>query len=272
MQTYLDLLTDVLNHGVKKQDRTDTGTLSVFGRQIRFNLEEGFPLLTTKRVHWKSVVGELLWFLGASKYGLYAHSLRETYGVTIWDEWDDGTGGLGPIYGSQWRSWGSWDNGEFGLGIDQLAAVINTLKTDPDSRRMIVSAWNVSELGYMALPPCHMMFQFYVVDGKLSCMMTQRSADIFLGLPFNIASYALLTHMVAQVTGLGVGELIISIGDLHLYSNHILKSLEQLEREPMPLPKLFLSPGITDIDDFTPGDIVLVNYQHHPTIKAPVAF
>lgn len=268
MQTYLDLLTEVLNHGSAKSDRTGTGTLSVFGRQIRFNLEKGFPILTTKTVHMKSVVGELLWFLegGDSLGDMYASELREKYGVTIWDEWAGEGGNLGPIYGAQWRSW----VGDSKV-VDQLADVIETLKTNPSSRRMIVSAWNVSELEDMALPPCHVMFQFYVVDGKLSCMMTQRSADIFLGLPFNIASYALLTHMIAQVTGLGVGELIISIGDLHLYSNHILQAAEQLERTPMQLPKLFLSPGVTDIDGFTPGDIVLVDYKHHPSIKAPVA-
>lgn len=269
MQTYLDLLDELLKKGNPKSDRTGTGTLSVFGRQIRFDLEEGFPILTTKTVHMKSVVGELLWFLeGGLGFGaMYATDLREKYGVTIWDEWACEDGYLGPIYGAQWRRWGATS----ALGFDQIAEVIETIKTNPDSRRMIVSAWNVSDLDQMALPPCHVMFQFYVVDGKLSCMMTQRSADVFLGLPFNIASYALLTHMVAQVTGLGVGELIISIGDLHLYSNHILQAAEQLERTPMPLPKLFLSPGVTDIDQFTPEDIVLVNYKHHPSIKAPVA-
>lgn len=268
MESYKKLLAEVLTEGKVKTDRTGTGTFSVFGRQFRHDLSTGFPLLTTKSVHFKSVVGELLWFLaGRAPDGLNSLYLKEVYGVTIWDEWGDEFGNLGPIYGVQWRSWSTYTGGE----IDQLKDVIEEIKSAPDSRRMMVSAWNVAQLNSMALPPCHVGFQFNVSDGKLSCHMYQRSADIFLGVPFNIASYALLTHMVAQVTDLEVGDLIISFGDLHLYQNHIVQARQLLDRAPKQLPLLALNPSVTDIDDFKPDDIWLLGYNPHPKIKAEVA-
>ncbi len=259
---YEDLLRRVLDEGTAKSDRTGTGTVSLFGHQMRFDLAEGFPLITTKRVHLKSVVYELLWFLrGDSNVGW----LRD-HGVTIWDEWAAPDGELGPVYGVQWRSWPT-PSGEH---IDQLAGVIETLRTDPDSRRMIVSAWNVADLPRMALAPCHAFFQFYVADGTLSCQLYQRSADMFLGVPFNIASYALLTHMVAAQTGLEVGEFIWTGGDCHIYTNHLEQVREQLGREPYPLPTLTLKPR-ESIFDYTFDDVTVHGYTHHPAIKAPVA-
>ena len=263
MQVYLDLLRHVLTTGQRKADRTGTGTLSVFGHQMRFDLQAGFPLVTTKRVHFKSVAHELLWFIRGDTNTRY---LREN-GVTIWDEWADANGELGPVYGKQWRSWPAPD----GRSIDQLAQVIAQIKANPDSRRHIVSAWNVADLPAMALAPCHCLFQFHVADGKLSCQLYQRSADLFLGVPFNIASYALLTHMVAQVTGLEPGDFIWTGGDCHLYLNHLDQVREQLSRAPFPLPTLRLNPAVTRIDDFVFEDIELLGYQHHPAIKAPVA-
>ena len=255
---YFDLINDILENGIEKSDRTGTGTISVFGRQVRYNLEDGFPILTTKRVHWKSVVGELLWFL---KGDTNIKWLKEN-GISIWDEWADKDGNLGPIYGHQWRSWN---------GLDQIKQLIQQIKTNPDSRRLIVSAWNVGDIPQMALAPCHTMFQFYVVNSKLSCQLYQRSCDALLGNPFNVASYALLTHMIAQVCGLGVGEFIHTFGDLHIYSNHREQLKEQLSRTPYPMPKLILNPEVKDIDSFTFEDIKLENYQHHPAIKAKVA-
>ncbi|HLI18187.1 MAG TPA: thymidylate synthase [Rhodanobacteraceae bacterium] len=263
MQTYLDLLRDVLEHGARKGDRTGTGTLSVFGRQIRMDLEKGFPLLTTKKLHVKSIVHELLWFLRGDTNVAY---LKER-GVSIWDEWADANGDLGPVYGKQWRAWPAPD----GRNIDQISRVIEQIKRDPDSRRMIVSAWNVGELDKMALAPCHALFQFYVADGKLSCQLYQRSADIFLGVPFNIASYALLTCMIAQVCGLERGEFVHTFGDLHLYSNHVEQAREQLTRRPRPLPKLVLNPDVRSIFEFRYDDIRVVDYDPWPAIKAPVA-
>ena len=263
MQVYLDLLRHVLTTGQRKADRTGTGTLSVFGHQMRFDLQAGFPLVTTKRVHFKSVAHELLWFIRGDTNTRY---LREN-GVTIWDEWADANGELGPVYGKQWRSWPAPD----GRSIDQLAQVIAQIKANPDSRRHIVSAWNVADLPAMALAPCHCLFQFHVADGKLSCQLYQRSADLFLGVPFNIASYALLTHMVAQVTGLEAGDFIWTGGDCHIYLNHLDQVREQLSRAPFPLPTLRLNPAVTRIDDFVFEDIELLDYQHHPAIKAPVA-
>ncbi|MGB7398189.1 MAG: thymidylate synthase [Candidatus Macondimonas sp.] len=263
MQVYLDLLRHVLTTGQRKADRTGTGTLSVFGHQMRFDLQAGFPLVTTKRVHFKSVAHELLWFIRGDTNTRY---LREN-GVTIWDEWADADGELGPVYGKQWRSWPAPD----GRSIDQLAQVIAQIKANPDSRRHIVSAWNVADLPAMALAPCHCLFQFHVADGKLSCQLYQRSADLFLGVPFNIASYALLTHMVAQVTGLEPRDFIWTGGDCHLYLNHLDQVREQLSRAPFPLPTLRLNPAVTRIDDFVFEDIELLGYQHHPAIKAPVA-
>lgn len=263
MQVYLDLLRHVLTTGQRKADRTGTGTLSVFGHQMRFDLQAGFPLVTTKRVHFKSVVHELLWFIRGETNTRY---LREN-GVTIWDEWADANGELGPVYGKQWRSWPAPD----GRSIDQLAQVIAQIKANPDSRRHIVSAWNVADLPDMALAPCHCLFQFHVADGKLSCQLYQRSADLFLGVPFNIASYALLTHMAAQVTDLEPGDFIWTGGDCHLYLNHLDQVREQLSRAPFPLPTLRLNPAATRIDDFVFEDIELLGYQHHPAIKAPVA-
>jgi thymidylate synthase len=253
----------VLTGGVEKSDRTGTGTLSTFGYQMRFDLRQGFPLLTTKKLHTRSIIAELLWFIQGSTNVKWLHE----QGVTIWDEWADADGELGPIYGYQWRSWPSPDGGH----IDQLAGVINSIKTVPDSRRHIVSAWNVADLADMALPPCHAMFQFYVAQGRLSCQLYQRSADIFLGVPFNIASYALLTHMVAQVCGLEIGDFVHTLGDAHLYLNHLDQARLQLTREPRPLPRLVLNPGISSIEDFTVSDIAIEGYDPHPGIRAPIA-
>lgn len=263
MRVYLDLLQSILDHGHVKDDRTGTGTLSVFGRQMRFDLSGGFPLLTTKKIHFKSIVHELLWFIRGDTNTRY---LREN-GVTIWDEWANENGDLGPVYGHQWRSWPAPD----GRQIDQLGETIAAIKTNPNSRRLIVNAWNVGDLESMALPPCHLLFQFYVAGGRLSCQLYQRSADVFLGVPFNIASYSLLTLMVAQVTGLQPGEFIHTLGDAHLYSNHLEQARLQLTREPRPLPSLRLNPEVSDIDTFTFEDIALSDYNPHPRIRAEVA-
>ena len=263
MEQYLDLLRRTLDEGTRKDDRTGTGTLSLFGPQMRFDLRAGFPLVTTKKVHVPSVVAELLWFVrGDSNVG-WLHD----QGVTIWDEWADEDGDLGPIYGVQWRSWPAPD----GRRIDQLAAVIEQLRDDPDSRRHLVSAWNPADIPHMALAPCHALFQFYVADGRLSCQLYQRSGDLFLGVPFNIASYALLTHMVAQVTGLEVGDFVHTLGDAHLYLNHVDQAREQLSREPLPLPELELDPACRTIDAFELGSIRVVGYDPHPAIRAPIA-
>ena len=263
MQAYLDLLRHVRNHGVRKNDRTGTGTLSVFGHQLRFDLAAGFPLLTTKKLHLKSIVHELIWFLRGESNVAY---LREQ-GVSIWDEWADNTGELGPVYGVQWRSWPLPD----GTTVDQISAVIDAIRRTPDSRRLLVSAWNVAAIPSMALAPCHVMFQFYVADGRLSCQMYQRSADIFLGVPFNIASYALLTLMVAQVCGLKPGDFVHTLGDAHLYLNHLEQADLQLARTPYALPRMRLNPDVTSIFDFRFEDCQLENYQCHPHISAPVA-
>ena len=263
MQTYLDLLQDVLQTGAPRSDRTGTGTRSVFGRQMRFDLSAGFPLVTTKKVHLKSVVGELLWFLRGDTNVRWL----QDQGISIWNEWADDEGNLGPVYGAQWRSWATADGG----CIDQVKAVVETIKTDPDSRRLIVSAWNVGELARMALPPCHLLFQFYVANGRLSCQLYQRSADLFLGVPFNIASYALLTMMLAQVTGLQPGDFVHTFGDAHLYENHIEQAKEQLSRSPRPLPTMHLNTKITRLEDFTEDDFELEGYDPHHHIKAPVA-
>ena len=263
MKQYIDLLKHVLEEGAVKGDRTGTGTRSVFGYQMRFDLSKGFPAVTTKRLWFKGVVHELLWFLKGSTDTAY---LLEN-DVHIWDAWADENGQLGPVYGKQWRSW----DGASGQTIDQIAQVIEGLKKNPDSRRHLVSAWNVGELEQMALPPCHAFFQFYVADGKLSCQLYQRSADLFLGVPFNIASYALLTHMIAQVAGLQVGDFVHTLGDAHIYLNHLEQVRTQLEREPLPLPTLRLNPKVQDIDAFVYEDIELVDYKHHPGIKAPIA-
>jgi thymidylate synthase len=263
MQQYHDLLNHVLAHGHQKTDRTGTGTISVFGYQMRFNLAEGFPLLTTKKVHLKSIVHELLWFLKGSTNIAY---LKEN-GVSIWDEWADAEGNLGPVYGYQWRNWPKPD----GSHIDQITQVINQIKKTPDSRRLIVSAWNVADVEQMKLPPCHAFFQFYVADGKLSCQLYQRSADIFLGVPFNIASYALLTMMVAQVCGLQLGDFVHTLGDAHIYNNHFDQVKEQLSRTPRNLPTMRLNPAVNDIFSFKFEDFTLENYDPHPAIKAPVA-
>jgi thymidylate synthase len=263
MRQYLDLMRHVRQHGVRKEDRTGTGTLSVFGYQMRFNLDEGFPLVTTKKCHLRSIIHELLWFLKGDTNIAY---LREN-GVSIWDEWADENGNLGPVYGSQWRSWPTRE----GKSIDQISQVVDQIRNTPDSRRLIVSAWNVGEIDNMALPPCHAFFQFYVADGKLSCQLYQRSADIFLGVPFNIASYALLTMMIAQVTDLEPGDFVHTLGDAHLYLNHLEQCDEQLGREPFPLPMMNINPHIKDIFGFAYDDFHLENYQFHPHIKAPVA-
>jgi len=263
MQQYLHLLQHILDKGTRKEDRTGTGTLSVFGYQMRFDLNAGFPLVTTKKVHLKSIIHELLWFLkGETNIGY----LKEN-GVKIWDEWADENGNLGPVYGSQWRCWPTPDGGH----IDQITQVVNQLKNNPDSRRIIVSAWNVAEINNMKLPPCHAFFQFYVADNKLSCQLYQRSADVFLGVPFNIASYALLTMMMAQVCNLELGEFIWTGGDTHLYLNHLEQTELQLSRKPYPLPQMRLNPAVKSIFDFKYEDFELVNYQAHPSIKAPVA-
>jgi len=263
MRQYLELLSRVLDEGVAKQDRTGTGTLSVFGHQMRFDLRDGFPLVTTKKVHVRSVVAELLWFLRGDTNVAW---LRER-GVTIWDEWADADGDLGPVYGYQWRSWPTPD----GRHVDQIAQVVEQIRRDPDSRRHIVSAWNVGDIPQMALAPCHTLFQFYVAQGRLSCQLYQRSADVFLGVPFNIASYALLTHMVAQVTELEPGHFVHTLGDAHLYSNHLEQAREQLTREPRPLPELWLDPGVRDIDGFDLESVKITGYDPHPAIKAPIA-
>lgn len=263
MQTYLDLLRHVRENGTKKQDRTGTGTLSVFGYQMRFDLTDNFPLLTTKKLHLKSIIHELLWFLRGDSNTQY---LQE-HGVSIWDEWADDNGELGPVYGVQWRSWRATD----GRTIDQISDLISALKTNPDSRRHIVSAWNVGEIDQMALAPCHTMFQFYVADGKLSCQLYQRSADIFLGVPFNIASYALLTLMVAQVCDLEAGDFVHTLGDAHLYLNHLQQADEQLTRKPSEPPQIKLNPAVKSIFDFTFDDIQVLNYRPQPGIPAPVA-
>lgn len=263
MQQYHDLLNHVLAHGHVKTDRTGTGTTSVFGYQMRFNLAEGFPLLTTKKVHLKSIIHELLWFLQGSTNIAY---LKE-HGVSIWDEWADDQGNLGPVYGYQWRNWPKPD----GTHIDQITQVINQIKKTPDSRRLIVSAWNVADVERMKLPPCHAFFQFYVADGKLSCQLYQRSADIFLGVPFNIASYALLTMMVAQVCDLQLGDFVHTLGDAHIYSNHMEQVKEQLSRTPRALPHMRINPDVKDLFAFKFEDFTLENYDPHPAIKAPVA-
>ncbi|MDQ3629290.1 MAG: thymidylate synthase [Actinomycetota bacterium] len=263
MRAYLDLVQRILDDGVVRSDRTGTGTRSVFGHQIRFDLSAGFPLVTTKKVHVRSVVAELLWFIRGDTNTAW---LRE-HGVTIWDEWADESGDLGPVYGRQWRSWPT-PGGEH---VDQLGGVIEAIRRDPDSRRHLVNAWNVADLPAMALTPCHAMFQFYVADGRLSCQLYQRSADVFLGVPFNIASYALLTHMVAQVTGLGVGDFIHTFGDAHLYLNHLEQAREQLSREPRTLPEVRLDPSVGSIDDFTLDSVTVSGYHPHPSIRAPIA-
>ena len=263
MRHYLDLMQHILDKGASKTDRTGTGTLSVFGAQLRFDLQQGFPLLTTKKVHLKSIIHELLWFLKGETNIAY---LKE-HGVSIWDEWADEKGELGPVYGYQWRSWPAPD----GRHIDQISKVVDEIRRNPDSRRLIVSAWNVADIDRMALAPCHAFFQFYVVDGKLSCQLYQRSADFFLGVPFNIASYALLTMMVAQVCGLKAGDFVHTFGDCHLYLNHLEQAREQLSREPKMLPRMVINPDVNDLFAFQYDDFSLVGYDPHPAIKAPVA-
>ena len=263
MKQYLDLMRYVRESGTEKGDRTGTGTLSVFGYQMRFNLEDGFPLVTTKKVHLKSIIYELLWFLKGSTNIDY---LKE-HGVSIWDDWADERGELGPVYGAQWRSWPTQD----GDSIDQISEVINQIKTNPNSRRLIVSAWNVSQIDNMALPPCHALFQFYVAEGRLSCQLYQRSADIFLGVPFNIASYALLVLMIAKVTGLKPGDFVHTLGDAHLYLNHLNQVDEQLKRKPFPIPKMQITKDVTNILDLEYEDFVLQDYESHPHISAPIA-
>jgi thymidylate synthase len=263
MKQYLDLMRHVLENGTRKEDRTGTGTLSVFGHQMRFDLAQGFPLVTTKKLHLRSIIHELLWFLRGDTNIGYLHDNK----VSIWDEWADGNGDLGPVYGKQWRSWATADGG----AVDQISQVVEAIRRTPDSRRLIVSAWNVGELEQMALPPCHLLFQFYVADGRLSCQLYQRSADIFLGVPFNIASYALLTHMIAQVAGLQPGDFVHTLGDAHLYLNHLEQTRTQLEREPLPLPSLKLNPDVKSIFDFRFEDVAIEGYESHQAIRAPVA-
>ncbi|HET9209759.1 MAG TPA: thymidylate synthase [Thermoanaerobaculia bacterium] len=263
MRPYLDLLQHILDHGTPKGDRTGTGTLSVFGYQMRFDLSRGFPLLTTKKLHLRSIIHELLWFLAGDTNVRYLHE----HGVTIWDEWADADGELGPIYGAQWRSWPSPEGGT----IDQISNVIEGIRVNPDSRRHIVSAWNVAEIDKMALPPCHALFQFWAGEGRLSCQLYQRSADVFLGVPFNIASYALLTMMVAQVCGLAPGDFVHTLGDAHLYRNHLEQARLQLTRDPRPLPTMTLNPEVRSIFDFRYEDFTLGGYDPHPAIKAPIA-
>jgi len=263
MKQYLELLQYILDHGIAKPDRTGTGTLSTFGYQMRFNLQDGFPLITTKKLHFKSIAYELLWFLRGESHIRYLTEHK----ISIWDEWADAQGDLGPVYGVQWRSWRTADGGT----VDQIANVIDQIQRNPNSRRLIVSAWNVGEIDKMALPPCHMMFQFYVVNERLSCQMYQRSADVFLGVPFNIASYALLTMMIAQVCNLQPGEFIHTLGDAHLYNNHIEQARLQLSRQPYSLPVLKINPVIRSISEFDFSDFELVNYQAHPSIKAVIS-
>src|SRR5579884_497882 len=263
MRPYLDLLREVLEHGAEKSDRTGTGTRSLFGRQLRFDLAAGFPLVTTKKLHIPSIVYELLWFLR----GETNIAWLKQHGVSIWDEWADAHGELGPVYGRQWRAWPAPD----GRSIDQISWVIDEIRRNPDSRSLVVSAWNVADLPKMALQPCHALFQFYVADGRLSCQLYQRSADVFLGVPFNIASYALLTHMIAQVCELAPGEFVHTFGDVHLYKNHFDQARRQLGREPLPLPRLRLNPAVRSLFDFRYEDIAFEDYQYHPPIKAPVA-
>lgn len=263
MRQYLELLQRVLDEGIAKEDRTGTGTLSLFGHQMRFDLAAGFPLLTTKKLHLRSIVHELLWFLAGDTN---VRSLN-AHGVTIWDEWADAAGDLGPVYGRQWRSWRTPDGG----AIDQIAWVQDKIRRNPDSRRLVVSAWNPADISAMALPPCHCLFQFYVAEGRLSCQLYQRSADIFLGVPFNIASYALLTQMMAQATGLAPGDFVHTLGDAHLYRNHVDQAREQLRRQPRPLPRMRLDPGVRSIFDFTYDDFRLEGYDPHPHIAAAVA-
>ena len=263
MKQYLDLMRHVMDTGTQKHDRTGTGTISVFGYQMRFNLQDGFPLVTTKKLHLKSIIHELIWFLSGDTNIAY---LKEN-SVRIWDEWADADGNLGPVYGYQWRSWPTPDGGH----IDQISQVVNQIKNNPDSRRIIVSAWNVADVNQMALPPCHSLFQFYVLDGKLSCQLYQRSADIFLGVPFNIASYALLTMMMAQVCGLQYGDFIHTFGDAHIYNNHLEQAKLQLSRDPRPLPIMKINPDVKDIFSFKYEDFTLENYDPHPHIKAIVA-
>lgn len=263
MRQYLDLVQNILDHGVKKGDRTGTGTLSMFGYQMRFNLQDGFPLLTTKKLHLKSIIYELIWFLNGDTNIKYLND----HGVRIWDEWADEDGELGPVYGAQWRSWNTGD----GRSVDQISQVIEQIKTNPNSRRLIVSAWNVAEIENMALPPCHTLFQFYVANGRLSCQLYQRSADVFLGVPFNIASYALLTMMIAQVCDLEAGDFVHTLGDAHLYLNHLEQARLQLTRQPYPLPQMRINPAVKSIFDFEYADFELLNYQAHPSIKAEIS-
>ncbi len=263
MRQYLDLVQNILDHGVKKGDRTGTGTLSMFGYQMRFNLQDGFPLLTTKKLHLKSIIYELIWFLNGDTNIKYLND----HGVRIWDEWADEHGELGPVYGAQWRSWNTGD----GRSVDQISQVIEQIKTNPDSRRLIVSAWNVAEIENMALPPCHTLFQFYVANGRLSCQLYQRSADVFLGVPFNIASYALLTMMIAQVCDLEAGDFVHTLGDAHLYLNHLEQARLQLTRQPYPLPQMRINPAVKSIFDFEYEDFELLTYQAHPSIKAEIS-